>query len=405
MVQIQESMRCKILVSAAFTALVLSAARAEPQSEGVSEIISRLGSDSFQEREKATAELWQLGQPGLRALEKAAESDDPETALRAGEVLEKVELRITPETDPEILTAVQRYHDANIETKVDLLGELISRRAYFQVLKLYAMEQEPETKIRLLPIIRGVAIAGARVAITQEDLSTAEELLKMSAMEPTDMMALACLYRNMGLLADDMEMPEAPANVPTGLWEITLLRAMGDIGGAVEMASKVRRSQQLAGLKVLAGDPTLWLRQNGMGDRNMSALDSYVDVALKRWDGGRIEGADLAPLVATAKSEDSDDRYKALISLAALAHPSFAEQALVEENPTFAFVHYLSSERIAEGFAVLGIDSENPEYEKWVGERFSTLLAADDNKGKPAQEAMTELLLLANFMQLRGLDE
>ena len=405
MVQIYESMKLKILAPTAFAYLVLSTAGAGTQAEEVAEFIAKLGSDSFQEREKATAELWQLGQPARLALEKASKSEDPETALRAAEVLEKVELRITPETEAEILAAVQRYQDAAIEDKVDLLGELRSRRAYFQILKLYASEEEPETKIRLLPVIRGVGIAGARVAITEDDSATAEELLKMTAMEPMDMMALACLYRNLGLLKDGLELPEAPTNVPDGLWEITLLRAKGDIKGAIEVASKVRRSQQLAGLTVLAGDPTLWLRQNGMADRKMAALDSYVELALKRWDGEMLRDADLAPLKALAKSDESDERNRALVSLAALGHPEFAERELAEESPTLAFLHYLSSERIDEGFAVLGINPENPDYKTWVGERFSTLLAAEDDNGRRADEASTELLLLANFMELRGLDE
>lgn len=395
-------MKFKVLVSAAFIALVPCTVEAEPTPEKIADIVSRLGSDSFKEREEASAKLWQVGQPAASELRKAVESDDPETALRAQELLVKVELRITPETPPEILNRVLRYRDANIETKVDLLAELKSRRAYFQIIKLHEMEEDPETKIRLLPVVRGVAIAGARVAISEDDFSAAEELLRMSAMEPMDMMALACLYRNMGLLEDGMVMPDAPANVPTGLWEITLLRAKGDIEGAVKVASTVRRSQQLAGLKVLAGDPTLWLRQNGLGDSAMSAMDSYVDLALKRWEGGRIVNADLAPLKALMKSRDVDEREQAAVSLAALVRPDAAEQALVEDNPTYAFLYYLSSERVPEALTVIGIDPENPDYEKWVGERVSNLLAAE---GDQVEMSLMELLLLAGFMELRGMDE
>ncbi|MGJ8645008.1 MAG: tetratricopeptide repeat protein [Luteolibacter sp.] len=395
-------MKFKILVSAAFIALVPYTVGAEPAHDRIAEIVSKLGSDSYNEREEATAELWQIGQPAAVELRKAAQSDDPEAALRAEELLVKVELRITPHTPPDILNRVLRYRDADIETKVDLLAELKTRRAYFQIIKLHAMEEDPETKIRLLPVIRGVAIAGARVSITEDDFSSAEELLRMSAMEPMDMMALACLYRNKGLLEDGMEMPSAPANVPTGLWEITLLRAKGDIEGAVKVASTVRRSQQLAGLKVLAGDPTLWLRQNGLGDPAMSALDSYVDLALKRWDGGRIADADLAPLKALMKSQDVDEREQAIVSLAALVRPDVAEQALVEDNSTYAFLYYLTSERVSEALTVIGIDPENPDYQKWVGERVSTLLAAE---GDQVEMSLMELLLLAGFMELRGMDE
>ncbi|MEP2774360.1 MAG: hypothetical protein ABJQ29_15980 [Luteolibacter sp.] len=398
-------MKFQILVSAAFFALMPCMVRAELSPQNIAEIVSKLGSESYRDREEATEKLWIIGQPAVPELRKAVLSDDPETALRATEVLEKVELRITPDSPADILGLIRRYRDANIETKVDLLAELKSRRAYFQVLKLHSMESEPENKIRLLPVIRGVGIAGARVALTEDDFSTAEELLKMSAMEPVDMMSLACLYRSMGLLEDGLKMPEAPANVPTGLWEITLLRAKGDLEGALEVAATVRRSQQLAGLKVLAGDPTLWLRQNGLGDTDMAAVDSYVDLALKRWDGGRIRESDFAPLMAAAKSQDGDEREQAIASLAALLRVKPAENALVSDNPTFAFLYFLSSERIPEALAVIGIDSENPEFEKWVGERMSSLLAAQDNEGEEVESSLMDLLLLASFMELRGLDE
>lgn len=398
-------MRLPILVSAFFLTVFPSVVVAKLSPEGIAEIVSKLGSDSYKEREEASEQLWQIGQPAVGELRKGVESDDPETALRAAEVLEKVELRITPETPADILDMIRRYRDTNIETKVDILGELISRRSYFQVLKLHSMEEEPEAKIRLLPVIRGVGIAGARVAITKDDFSTAEELLKMSAMEPVDMMALACLYRSMGLLEEGMEMPDAPANVPTGLWEITLLRAKGDIDGAVKVASTVRRSQQLAGLKVLAGDPTVWLRQNGFGDNDMSAMDSYIDLALKRWDGGRIGNGDLAPLMELAKSQDEDERQQAIFSLAALVRPDAAEKELEVENPNFAFLYYLSTERVSEALAVIGIDDENPEYGKWVGERINVLLTTEDDEGEQTQSSMMDLLLLSSFMELRGMNE
>lgn len=398
-------MKVSALVFAVFYVLVRYVVGQEASPEKIAEMIAKLGSDSFQEREAATEGLWVIGQPAAAELRKAAQSDDPEAALRATEVLEKVELRITPDTPEEILGIIRRYQDADLEAKVDLLAELKSRRAYFQLLKLNSMEEDAETKIRLLPVIRGVGIAGARVAITQDDYKAAEELLKLSAMEPADMMALACLYGSMGLLEDGLDLPDAPANVPTELWKITLFRAKGDLDGAIRQASAVRRSQQLGGLKVLAGDPTLWLRQNGMGDRDMAALDLYVDLALKRWDGGEIKEGDLAPLVAVAKSQDSNDRTKALASLSALGHPRFAEEVLEDENPNFAFLHYLSSERIEEALAVIGIDSENPDYGQWVSKKFAELVAAEDMEGRRDEDPRRDLLLLAGFMESRGLDE
>src|SRR5688572_26516041 len=55
----------------------------------IEELIERLGSVSFSEREKATEALIAIGSPARGALQRAAESDDPEIAARAAELLDR----------------------------------------------------------------------------------------------------------------------------------------------------------------------------------------------------------------------------------------------------------------------------------------------------------------------------
>src|SRR5262252_8335000 len=49
----------------------------------VMDLIEKTGDDSFQVREKATADLEKMGWKALRALEKATRNKDPEIAVRA----------------------------------------------------------------------------------------------------------------------------------------------------------------------------------------------------------------------------------------------------------------------------------------------------------------------------------
>lgn len=78
-------------------ALALPLFFAAPQDdERIDRLIRDLGSDDFETREKATAELKKIGKPAVPALRKAAESDDAEVKLRAKKLLEDIEAEKPP---------------------------------------------------------------------------------------------------------------------------------------------------------------------------------------------------------------------------------------------------------------------------------------------------------------------
>jgi RNA polymerase sigma factor (sigma-70 family) len=59
----------------------------------IARLIDQLGSDTFDDREKATKELDAIGAPALDALRKAARGGDPERKKRAQDLVEKIEMR------------------------------------------------------------------------------------------------------------------------------------------------------------------------------------------------------------------------------------------------------------------------------------------------------------------------
>ncbi len=372
----------------------------ETPPEDIRQMVEDLASDSFQARQKATSDLWFVGQEALAPLREAGKSDDPEKSLRATELLEKIELRITPETSESILSLIRRYQEAPANQKVNFLNELKRKKAYFQVLKLYSMEERVEVKSGLAPAIRGVAISGARESIATGDNETAIELLNMSANEPTDLMALACLYRSMGRLDAELENLSPPENVPTDVWKITLLRAKGDLEGALKLAAGSESPELLAGLKVLTGDPTMWIRQNGFADRAQQAHPAYVEIALKRWSGRKITDADFAPLLALLEN-DSEERESAVSALATVGRMGEVEKLQASENPDLGFEYYLSQEKIPEALKVIGIDPGKPDWKEWVAKRFAKI--KDENEEGEAGEAIARLAVMAGFLESRGL--
>ncbi len=374
----------------------------KPAAKDHGDLIRELSSESYQEREKATKALWLIGVEAENELREASRSEDPEVALRASAVLEKIELRINPDTPEAILGLIRKYRASPANLKVNVLNELKLRKAYFQVLKLFLMET-PDIRIQLVPSLRGVAITGARQAIAAGKQDEALELLRMSANEPNDLMALACAYRNMGRLGEGADFPPAPDDVPPVIWKITVLRAKGDIAGAAKLAEKSRQTTILAGMNVLSGDPTLWLSQNGFGEQDMRALDAYVDLALKRWKGGKPNESDFTPLLKSLASRDTDARQQAGASLAALGRLSEVEKAQAKDEPEIAFQYYLSQERVSEALATIGLDPEKPDYVAWAAERFGKLAAGHDEREGNFGSPDSQLQMLAGFMEQRGM--
>jgi len=80
-----------ILAMVLGTAAAVFATQAQDEAK-VKEAIRGLGSENFEEREKAATELRKAGAPALEALKKAAgESDDPEVRARAKRLVEEIE--------------------------------------------------------------------------------------------------------------------------------------------------------------------------------------------------------------------------------------------------------------------------------------------------------------------------
>lgn len=81
---------------ALFLTLAFCAQDDDPKAK-IDHWIGELGSEDFETREKATAELKKIGKPATEALRKAAESNDPEVKMRAKSILEAIE---KPEKKP-----------------------------------------------------------------------------------------------------------------------------------------------------------------------------------------------------------------------------------------------------------------------------------------------------------------
>lgn len=364
----------------------------------IPELIAALANERYTTREAASNRLWQLGEPAIPALKEAAAGDDPEVAYRARDILRKLDLFILPGTDPAVIALVERYQKASTSQKLALMDQLRNKRAYRQVLKLYAAETDPKIRASRKQSVAAMAVSAARAALLADNPTEARSLLELAPASDATLVTLAAFHRAQGTLEAELKLARSSNAPGAKAWQLALLRANGDHEQAMAMAIDTGKPGIGAAMAVLMGDPLPWLEFGAAKDN--SSLDLYTSLAIKRWNGHRLGKADFTAITNRFNSRNSSSRQLAFGAAYLLGEPAIAEPALVKLEPFIAFFDYDSEERVGEALEAIGLDPENPDYTGWAAARFKKLIKDADGAG----EAISELAALAAFMQNRGLD-
>jgi len=368
-------------------------------------LVRELADESFRVREKASRELWNLGEAALPALREALSSADPEQVFRARELIGKIHLHITPDTDPSVIALVERYAKASPTEKTSLFAKMRVKRAWRQMLKLYAAETQAEVREKLQPAVYGIAVKAARERLSQGDAQGAREFLEMAPADAQGLLALAEFHRSHGTLDAELKRARAVKGRKSETWQLALQRAAGNLEAARDAASASGDGRIAATMAALAGNPLPWLRnsqESGVPDPIAAA---YTAVACKRWLGQKIRAADLEPLNRALADRNPAERVAAMNALFLLGETDTAEVAFVKVAPLAAFLHFEALERIPEALKALGLDPDDPDYLGWVEKRLKKIPVAEIEDQHGASEHSEELVALANFFERKGLHE
>lgn len=393
------------MAAAGLSAAPLTAApeAAVPDAAGVADAVTRLSDDSFTVRQAATRELWKLGEGILPQLKLAAEGDDPEAALRARELMRKIELGILPDSSPKIVDLVMRYDRGGLDERRKVMGELRMLRAWRQILKLYALEKDEDVLAMLEMQVRGVAIEAARDCLAGEtpDVAGAFTYLGMARPEPSELMAMATLHRANGTLEGEMQKAKALEGKQGHLWRYALHAAAGNLKEAANEAEQGGLDLAAARLELLAGDPLPWIKGVPAPPQTISALSlpHYREFASRHWQGKEIKPDLTRQLRRLARAGDEDERPKSIRLLFLTGDHEEAEKVLIARDPSAAFYYLESAERIEEALKAYGLDPEKPDYTGWAMKRFRVLIDDPDDE----MDELTELALLGYFLERRGL--
>ncbi len=384
--------------------------RIEPANNEASipELINRLGDEDFHTREAATSDLWRKGAKALPELKKASESTDPEVAMRAAELVRKIQLDVFPDSNPELIDLIQRYPDSLPADKGRILNRLKAMKAWRQILRLFAADEDLNVRRANAKSIHQIAMLAARIELRQGNDDAARELLELAPAEPENLLALAEFHRLHGTLGEELKRAQSRQGQSAAAWRLALNRASGDLEAAAADAAQAGMPKFAALYSTMLGDPVPWLKQFGQGDDewNSDVQQAYAAIAIQRWHGDArsMQAGDLALIRRALLETSSRKQGSARSAVFLLGLHDLAESSLARYSTIEAFWHLYSMEKNEEALTLIHVDPQNPFRKEWVRERLAMLdkLAVDDDSNHgPADE----LTALAAFMELRGMHQ
>lgn len=373
------------------------------------EQMDALLSDQFEAREKAQVELWEMGNQAADLLRKASTtSKDPEQRVRASQILRKVELRLTPQTPPAVLKAVEEYSGASSSQKITLLQQLAQTNAWYQVIKLYSEETNPEVLTGFNHQVGDVTMLAARSAIAREETDEALKILELMPSNMQSLQTLAEFHRSHGTLQQEIEKAARSNQLAPAAWRLALYCSAGDLTAARLAAREDNQTYTDAALAILQGDPLPWINYQLNHHCESDIQRHFLQMAKKRWMGEFIRPSEIEVIRQATEQGDDYARHYATTLLFAAGASHLGEQALTRERPQEAALHFEALGRFDEALKIYQIDPQQPAagLTRWIEERSLKLI----DEGRELQRedssmALQELLQMASMLDMRHLHE
>lgn len=368
------------------------------------DFIHGLASEDYFEREEASRLLWEKGELATDDLREAARSSDPEMAMRARELLRKIDLGLRPDTNPRIIELTDRYAEAGRTQKSTIIHELRRLRAWRQILRLYANEEDQDTRDTLQRMVDGIALLAARESLTAGDEDGARGYLEMAGDAPGTLISLAAFHRAAGTLEAEMESLGEPSDEGERMWLNAMQRVAGNVEGAAESARKLGDMRVAAVMDMLRGDPLPWLEKAGADTDG----GDYARAAAARWRGEK-DIPELDRMRRRLRSPSDSVRLRGMAQLFLMGETEAAWRTFERQYPEDAYLNYDALERLDDALRVLGLDPENPDHAGYlmpILERVCQAPGDPDNAaadgGEDRDEKIRKLVAYCNFLERRG---
>ncbi|OWK34495.1 tetratricopeptide repeat protein [Fimbriiglobus ruber] len=151
------------------------------------DLVRDLGSAAFPVRERATKELWKLGEAARPALTAGLKSGDAEVAQRAREILDKFDAGVFPDTPPEVLKQIREFRGGTAETQQAVVTALIrlGDPGVAALQKLLAKDVPAENREQLFEHLDLLLRTEVPKVLFEDKVNRAEALLALNAFGPS----------------------------------------------------------------------------------------------------------------------------------------------------------------------------------------------------------------------------
>ncbi len=376
------------ILAAALFARAADAADDAPAAARIEQAIRDLGANEFAVRTQATEFLWRIGQPAQSALEAAAKSEDSEVSFRARSILEKFKYGIYPDTPVDVVRLINQYRLGDKNIKHAALRQLQSRGDTRTLLVLLKVEPDEELRRQLQRQFFANPTEIVWQLLLDGDRAQAEEVLVVAATGFEGMRHYAAyLFLAGGIdekVAQLRDLKAAEENSTHKTLLVHLLRAKGDLRGALALADEMGDEMLTRGLAFELGD---WRRlmellpDDVIGREPKETEDPFAqsmasDIELLGFAAayfrlaGNSEAYDkaVAAIQQFAAADKSTVRRHASECAAALIlndRPEEGIEQMARARPTDGFRLLVAQLRYREALKLAGIENPQGPYDKW----------------------------------------
>jgi hypothetical protein len=362
-----------------FTSLLQS----EAIEQSWDEDIAQLNSPSLEKRVESGNRLWAAGDAAIASLEKALRSGEPEIALRASFILEKIQIGFKPDDPPELLRLLENFYLQPVAKQSAIIDTLHQQKKYsiIHLLAEYAKSEKDKNRLRNIELVRGCAVLEARMLIAAGNMDKAEAWLRRCVKtNPKNQISLAHFLVSQGRLEQELQIASQQQDPATKAMQMALHRVSGNYQETLRLAKEENSSSLAATMEILLGNPLPYL-QNQFG--NDSLGKSYLAIAQAIRNGEKPGETDLNSLAKTAniRGMEREEKNRAISMLLALGLEEEVATAMRNDPYLKAnlFLLYALQERDEDVISLLELDPKKPDFSGFVSKQIE-ILADSENQ-------------------------
>ena len=141
-------------------------------------LVRQLGSPSFDLRQQASRELWELGEPALEVLQTAADGNfNKEAKMRANDLISFIKVGLAPDADVEVVQCIAGFFDRELSVQTRAIKKLCVLRKQKTARNLIALVDSETDRTSLLASC-SIASSDAQMALRLGDDEAYKEWIR-----------------------------------------------------------------------------------------------------------------------------------------------------------------------------------------------------------------------------------